>query len=107
MFLSAFGTLKNVGAFFAAETALATCFHIMGFVFSHVHILLDYLMVAIKVSIKSKHLLGKNKRENNFFHENPSPKFCPDKGRQKPRLQSCGPVSGWPGPIFTTSQVSM
>ena len=43
MFRIAFGTLKDVGAFFAAETTFATCFHIMGFVFGHANFLLDYL----------------------------------------------------------------
>jgi len=41
MFRITLGTGKNVGAAFAAETALAANFHVMGFVFGHTDILLD------------------------------------------------------------------
>jgi hypothetical protein len=53
MFLGAFRTLKNVDAFFTAETAFAAGFHLMGFVFGHGDILLNYMRLSVNRVIKT------------------------------------------------------
>jgi hypothetical protein len=103
MFLSAFGALKNIGAFFATETAFAAHFHVMGFVFGHDTILLKFSWLTANLLFTSNcNPLIKKKQEGKgkkYSRRGTPDKLVLSKGRGEGRTSV-------PGSIWITATLS-